>query len=789
MRRLVAAGLAAASVVALGVSGVAAAPGWAAETATTDSAMTAEGIGPFSDLRVTVDQTQNLIDQVVRISWSGAPQTKPGSGQYAINYLQIMQCWGDDPSGPRREQCQYGGLTGDLRGGAWSASRQVSYGRLIDPNETLKQPAGSFTPRYVPFESVTGVTKESATSEFFDANTTNEVPFAVSRADGTGQDFFPVQTVRDAPGLGCGEPVTSKGTTKGRSCWLVIVPRNDREVDGSVRTISSSSQLNSSPLSASNWQYRMVFPLSFEPVGRPCPLGQEERLTAGQENVAEAIVRWQPALCADGGAVYGYSQVSDDVARRQLRSTDPGLVFISKPEPVSDRDPERKVLYAAVAVSGLAVAFNIESVSPARAPADIKARDGQRITELNLTPRLVAKLVTASYTRAVPQGAESVKGNPSDLTKDPEFIAINPQFDGLSLSLADALLPSGRSDIAELLWTWLTRDRDAKAFLSGDADPWGMRVNASFAGTDVPRSDYPKTETHCQTFLDARPPLCTFDAYPYVADMKDGAKSAARGDTQARSVWEPAAVPPAWKKGLPQPSGNRAIIAITDSASAERYDLDTAALRNAAGEFVRPTAAAMSAAVDDLPTDTGTGVRLADPGVSDPKAYPLSTITYAATVPSALDRSERLAYAALLDFAAGPGQRPGVVPGTLPFGYAPLPQALAAETTAAAKVLRAEPSTESAEPVEPEESTVGSIDTAPPIPPGEVLPSDASVPAADAAASAAATGTGTVTSALAALATPFESLGWARALPMLLLVLGLGCAVAGPLLVRRAGGL
>jgi hypothetical protein len=46
-----------------------------------------------------------------------------------------------------------------------------------------------------------------------------------------------------------------------------------------------------------------------------------------------------------------------------------------------------------------------------------------------------------------------------------------------------------------------------------------------------------------------------------------------------------------------------------------------------------------------------------------------------------------------------------------------------------------------------------------------------------------------VTSALAALATPFESLGWARALPMLLLVLGLGCAVAGPLLVRRAGGL
>jgi hypothetical protein len=38
----------------------------------------------------------------------------------------------------------------------------------------------------------------------FDMNTTNEVPFAKTRGDGTGDHPFEVQTAREASGLRCG---------------------------------------------------------------------------------------------------------------------------------------------------------------------------------------------------------------------------------------------------------------------------------------------------------------------------------------------------------------------------------------------------------------------------------------------------------------------------------------------------------------------------------------------------------------------------------------------------------
>jgi hypothetical protein len=784
LRRRLVALVGALMMVVLSTFGSLMSPAQAAEGASTGSELTRKGSGPFSSLEVSVSQTRNLIDQVVKIEWKGGTKSAPGSGQFAINYLQIMQCWGDAASGPSREQCQYGGLSGDLRGGAFTASRQVSYGsQLIDPEETIKPPAGSFKQAFVPFRSVTGKEEEGSISEFFDGNTTNEVPYAVTRGDGTGQDFFPVQTIRDAPGLGCGEPKTVNGQIKGRSCWLVVVPRNDREVDGSVRTISSNNQLTSSPLSASNWKHRIVFPLAFEPLGQPCPLGREERLTVGQENVAEAIVRWQPALCVDGGPVFGYSQVSDDGARRQLLGDDSAMSFISNPVPAADRNPDRPVLYAPVTVSGIAIGFNIESQSPFRAPPEVKARDGQRVTDLSLTPRLVAKLMTQSYTRAADVDAPSVKGNPTDVTQDPEFKALNPQFAELRISLPELLLPAGRSDVAELLWTWLAKDADAKAFLDGKADPWGMTINATFKGTTVPRSDYPKTETYCREYLDGRPPLCTLDAHPYVADMKDGAKSAARGDTQARSLWDPVATPPAWKKGPAQPSGSRAILAVTDTASAERFSLNVAKLLNASGQLVAPTPASMTAAVKQLKEDAATGVRRPDPLVRDERAYPLTTITYAAMVPSSLDSAARKDYARLLNYAAGPGQQPGVAPGDLPFGYAPLPPNLIADTKQVAATLVEPPASTSGDGGS-SGGTDGSQDPAPTAadfpatPPGEALPSDAPPP--DVPGGAEIPGKAVAVAA----STPLDAASAARLVPLAALILGVMAAAGGTVLLR-----
>lgn len=528
----------------------------------------------FDGLEVTVSQTKNLVDQVVAIDWEGAAPTG-GSMNFSYNYLQIMQCWGG-ADGPEREQCQFGGITGtEIRGGQNAYKRQINQ-PAVDPAESIK-PTGPHQTVCVPFRPVAGeVFDKCGTSKYFDQSTTNEVPFALTRPDGTGQIYFNVQTERAAPGLGCGEPLTVDGVTKGRSCWLVIVPRDDREVDGSQATISN--RLASSPLSASNWEHRLEIPLEFEPGGKPCPIGGAERKTVGQENVAEAVLRWQRALCKDGGAVYGYSQVSDTTARRVINGTNPGIVFVS--EPAKPTDPKKSVIHAPVAVSGLTFAYNVDSRAPGNASAELKKNDGRRIRELRLTPRLVAKLLTQTYSRAVHPSADSVKANPTDLTKDEEFLALNPHFEGLVVSIPELLVPIGQADVLEMLWRWLLADAEAAAFLRGDADQWGTKINPNYLGMSLPRTDIPKSDPFCLTYPNdslGRTPQCTLDLSPYAADFRQAASSAARGDTLELGEWAQAdpgtAANGQWKKGPNQADGARAMIALVDTASAHRYGL------------------------------------------------------------------------------------------------------------------------------------------------------------------------------------------------------------------------
>jgi hypothetical protein len=651
-------------------------------------AATVAGTGPFAGLKVSVSQTTNLIDQVVEVSWTGATPTTPSIGSFDRDYLQIMQCWGDDPSGPTREQCQFGGLVGDGRGGAYAASRQVSYGStLVDPLETYTQPSGSLANVNVPFTAVSGKSESSTLNEFYDASSTNEIPFARTRADGTGREFFEVETAREAPGLGCGEPVTdpTSGARRGRSCWLVVVPRGDDEVNG--KTAVGGDRLDSSPLSATNWAHRLVVPLQFQPIGISCPIGSAERRTVGQESVSEAISRWQPVLCQQSGRVYGFSSVGDDLARSQLTGPAPGMVFVSRPLDADRLPPAGPPVYAPVALSGLVLAYNLDSRAGSSAPDSVKLQNGERIDELNLSARLVAKLLTQSYQLAVNPSAPSVAGNPPDLLRDPDFLALNPRFQKLFMpGLASPLEPLGLADVYAELWAWVDSDPDAHAFLHGTPDPWGMKVNPNYKGLDLPRSDLPKSDPYCTDFGPSQAPLCDLDAHPYAADLHDAARATGRGDTLSRAVWDPTATPPSYKKGPPQLSGSRLVLAITDSASAERYRLPTARLLNAAGNLVGPTPEALLAGEKAMRPTTG-GVLLSDPRSKAADAYPLTSLTYAATVPAALDAAARHDYGALLRYIGTAGQVPGIDPGQLPPGYAPLPDALRTQTLRAAAAV------------------------------------------------------------------------------------------------------
>ncbi|MFD7862566.1 hypothetical protein ACFV4U_09800, partial [Streptomyces sp. NPDC059783] len=653
------------------------------------SAVTVSGRkGPYDDfskLRVTVHQTKQLRGQGVRITWTGGRGTTTG---FAYNYLQIMQCWGDDPSGPTREQCQFGAGMSPSLGGNWTGLRQIGAG-AVDPEEKTYVGNGPGGESYVPFRPADGgpATVSSRDWTYFATLDSNEEPFAVTQADGTGEFTFQMQSGQEASQLGCGNEMKKAGGTTTRPCWLVVVPRGEHEVDGGPGP--SGNRLETSPLTATNWAQRLVVPLSFQPVGTTCPTDRAERRVIGSELVTEAMSAWQPVLCGtSGGATYAFTQSGEEHVRDTLaRPTagSPHLGFTVGPLPPPD---EGGAVHAPVAVSGLVVGFFVEMPGSGR------------LASMNLTPRLIAKMLTSSYQKGVVnrirEVPEHLKGNPVSLFHDEEFRKLNPVFETWPNSLAPSnlVVQLDNSDTSAMLWQWLRSDREAREFLAGAPDPWGARVNPYFKDlhldTDTSVDDFPKADPTVVT-LTVGPQSVTYgndEIAPYVQDMHEGALRTRRGNAGATTTAVPgpdnSPQTPAKLVNTPPQAGQRMVLALVDAASAARYGLQTAALRNADGTFVAPTPASLLAGVGAM-RDTS-GVLAPNPGGAKGAAYPLASVVHAAAYTTAR-AAERKDYAGLIRYAAGPGQTPGLAPGLLPPGYAPLPEALRTRALAAADRL------------------------------------------------------------------------------------------------------
>ncbi|MGW3916161.1 hypothetical protein ACWEBX_32295 [Streptomyces sp. NPDC005070] len=729
MRRLllrVVAGAAAGALAGLGVA-QAAAPASAAGTATGSSAVTVSGRGEFKDMRFTVDQTTHLTSQAVTVSWSGGTPTTFAGTLFNTDFVQIMQCWGDDDGtvqsnpGPSRTQCQYGASPttdrGSWPGNDYDDTRKVFYS--ADPanygQDDRYGAANPNAPGEVPFKSVDGtvITSGTQNNAFFNRNTTNEVDFARTGADGTGKEYFEVQTANEAPHLGCGVPVTVNGGTKPRSCWLVIVPQGHLDLDGSP--YADHSQVNAgSPVSSTNWKNRVAIPLGFNSVGTNCALGADERATIGSELAADAMTSWQAALCPTG-TVYGYTELGEPDTRARLTADgSSGLAFTTRAlgADTGTTAPSGQTVYAPVALSGTVIGFTVERRPKAGAPDSIRKLAGTKVESVDLTPRLVAKLLTESYRNspwgavlgdAAATGYDWAKNNSAGLASDPEFISLNPEFADLSVSETpstdtDLITSLGHSDSARALWQWILADKDARGFLAGETDAWGAKVNPYYSTTasrnptgiafDPANSDdYPKSDPWCTIppGTDATVKQCMTDFHPYVEDMHSGALHTRRADTLWKSSWDALANPPSFKSPGPQTVGSRFVITVTDAASAARYGLQTARLRNTAGTFVGPSASSLTAAATGV---TGSGAPEITPATAGAEgAYPLAQLVYAAVRPAGIDAAARKDYAALLRYAAGDGQTSGADPGLLPGGYAPLSAALRTKATTAADAL------------------------------------------------------------------------------------------------------
>jgi hypothetical protein len=180
--------------------------------------------------------------------------------------------------------------------------------------------------------------------------------------------------------------------------------------------------------------------------------------------------------------------------------------------------------------------------------------------------------------------------------------------------------------------------------------------------------------------------------------MAAGAQDVLVGNTLAKTLWLPDAYPlPAYVNtySITAP-GSQAIMGVTTTDSADHYGIFSAALQNAAGKFVAPDTAGLLAGEAAMrPVPGVPGVLQPDFTSQSKAAYPLAMLTYAAVPVGTVAKADCTAYAALLNYAAGPGQVPGIALGNLPRGYAPLPAALAAQTKAAASRICPQPTSPS----------------------------------------------------------------------------------------------
>lgn len=723
----------------------------------------------FKKIAISVSQTSGIIDQAIRVSVTGFAGTRSSTqsgaaATNAMNYLQAMQCWGTDPSAADfSHTCLWG---------ARALTENNGLGDSVIPDNALRVGPLDLDPAHptthdVPFLTVGGVTvsgKPHLTAsgvsqydilDYFGPSTTNEVTSA--RVGDTGNGFFDfeTQTSKQAPQMGCGTPEHLR-------CWLVVVPRGtvfggDGEQCSGIREPANNFALytvdrpnsiqGGSPVNdlCDYWKNRIVVPLDFAPTGSTCVVGSSEVRVIGSQLMVSAMSSWQPSLCTTVKSTFSFSTNPDSVARAQLIETGvttPNIAYSGYPVSAGEllTDGERQVLsktklrYAPVAISSVVIAFNAEF-------------DGGRQEHLNISPRLMAKLLTQSYTFTVPQSVSEptkqvaqlpgVNRKYHYLSDDPDFQAMNPtNYKQFTSDPAIVLPGPAGADAIRQVWRWILADKDAVAFLNGAADPSGMTINPYYLPKGDPGAVVPwyldsannYLETPVQrnvglTNLDGSPKKLTllnldtfpkndetlaplklsnerlrFDSIqfaPYTDNLLTAARQAFRANPNSKSYWDPYKVTDGagvgdWVSSGTQLPGSKFMIAITDSPSAARYGLSTAAIGvpNNPATVVSADAAGMTNALVALaPTSLDT-VKQIDPALVPDNGYPMTIVTYAGVNLTKASPAARSTITDMLKQVTTSGQVSGSAIGNLPAGYLPLTADMVSQASAAADDIK-----------------------------------------------------------------------------------------------------
>ena len=658
---------------------------------------------------VTVDTTQNLRGRErVHIAWTGA---RPSAGRAVNPYgfggmnqeypVVILQCRGlDDPSLPPAQQLQpetcwtttypqrYTAVS--PTSAVWlhdrfatEAERQDQDSATSWPDECVKFPAGILSQHLLPYQSAKGTRYLScndttiAPESSIDAALPAADVAAFTGLDGTGDIQFEVRSDAENESLGCSSAVP---------CSIVVIPimgiscidadagcrQSGYFAPGSSNFTNLGANEAVSPMfwwSASNWRNRFAVPLTFGLPPDACDVLDDRAPVDmfGSELLSQASLQWSPAYCLRSDRFkFRHNRMSEPSALRLLATGGALAAFVSEPATTS----AVPLGYAPVAVTGFAVAFVSD-----------KPNNAGEVTQLKLTPRLLAKMLTQSYPASNSgRGHPGMENNPLNFSTDPEFTALNP---GLSLTAEEVrstvLSLSESSDVMTALTSYIAADKEAMDFIAGTPDPSGMLVNPSYKEISLPVAEWPLLDTwvrestlECEQQIQT--PYLSLVAAP-VSSLRKAAEAVLDGWPNVQTACSRATPSDPWKFGrvARQGYGNRFMLAIVSLGDAARYGLRTAELRTSGtgtgASFVAPSATSMGTAVADATQSAPGEPFVINREALPADAYPGTMIVHATARLTGLPTADAGHLAQFVRVASTEGQVVGSANGELPEGY------------------------------------------------------------------------------------------------------------------------
>ncbi|HEY2296733.1 MAG TPA: hypothetical protein VGH43_03305 [Jatrophihabitans sp.] len=625
---------------------------------------------------VTVDQTKNLTDQVVHVGWRNFTPSSNGAGSFfsagnTYYAVTVLECRGTNPAHPK----------------LW------------------KWP--DFGPDCYNFTAA-------------DANAAHGVgnqAYTLTGRNGDGESYFHVETSVENDFLRCSAT---------QPCSIVVVPNwggvqnpgarpGSTGVDcadhsGDVGLVFGNYALDTSIGEACSWADRIVVPLSFAPTPQNCPLRKFSFAAEGAPVLARTFQQWRSAWCLGGsGLSFDFDSGVNEQLARQAFLTGSGaltssidVAVVNEPATPGLGGRQRKFTYAPIANSAVVVAYHIDN-----------ERTGKLITHLTLNARLVAKLITQSYSLAFdcaqtkntskqgPTCDPAVHGNPVDIFDDPEFHKLNPQYprsdfppvSNLNRGQFLPIVVAGDSDLVAQLTAWVHSDPAARSFLDGKPDPWGMHVNRYYKRAPMPQTSFqvldpgytaPKSNgvPGQSTMQVTWNPITGLDsvASSLVIDRPSGI------DPTLPPCGSNTGVPCVYQRFGPQAPGRRALFAIVGSVDAAADRFPTARLINHGGGAVAPTAPTMRSALQHMRTHHDGVTQSTDLNTSNKSAYPLTTVDYAMVPTCGITAKKAAAISDFLRLVTR-SQRSGFDPGELALGNVALTTAQRAKTIAAAHTI------------------------------------------------------------------------------------------------------